>query len=184
MFTPNVVCIGVSLKSWFSTTWSSASFFSSTTTRMPRRSDSSRTSEIPSTRPSRTSSAIFSIIEALLTMYGISSTTMRRLPPRASSTSARARTVSRPRPVRYASRICAEPWMRAAVGKSGPGSFSIRSSSEARGLRASRTSASTVSPMLCGGMFVAMPTAMPDEPFTIRFGSRVGSTSGSVRVLS
>ncbi len=34
--------------------------------------------------------------------------------------------------------------------------------------------------MLCGGMFVAMPTAMPDEPFTSRFGNRVGSTSGSV----
>ena len=28
-------------------------------------------------------------------------------------------------------------------------------------------------------MLVAMPTAMPDEPFTSRFGTRVGSTDGS-----
>ena len=27
---------------------------------------------------------------------------------------------------------------------------------------------------LCGGMFVAMPTAMPDEPLTSRFGKRDG----------
>ena len=34
---------------------------------------------------------------------------------------------------------------------------------------------------LCGGMFVAMPTAMPDEPLTSRFGKRAGRTSGSCR---
>jgi hypothetical protein len=39
----------------------------SITTRMPCRSDSSRMSEMPSMRLSRTSSAIFSIIEALFT---------------------------------------------------------------------------------------------------------------------
>ncbi len=32
---------------------------------------------------------------------------------------------------------------------------------------------------LCGGMFVAMPTAIPDEPLTSRFGKRAGSTVGS-----
>ena len=32
---------------------------------------------------------------------------------------------------------------------------------------------------LCGGMFVAMPTAMPDEPLTSRFGNPDGSTFGS-----
>ena len=30
-------------------------------------------------------------------------------------------------------------------------------------------------------MFVAMPTAMPDEPLTSRFGKRDGSTGGSRR---
>ena len=28
-------------------------------------------------------------------------------------------------------------------------------------------------------MFVAIPTAIPDEPLTSRFGNRAGSTSGS-----
>ena len=32
---------------------------------------------------------------------------------------------------------------------------------------------------LCGGMFVAMPTAMPPEPLTSRFGKRAGRTVGS-----
>ena len=32
---------------------------------------------------------------------------------------------------------------------------------------------------LCGGMLVAMPTAMPAEPLTSRFGNRVGMTVGS-----
>jgi len=76
------------------------------------------------------------------------------------------------------------PQIKAPVGKSGPGSFSMISSRLTRGLRASRISASTVSPKLCGGMFVAMPTAIPDDPLMTRFGMRVGSTIGSVRVLS
>ena len=38
--------------------------------------------------------------------------------------------------------------------------------------------ASQISPRLCGGMLVAMPTAMPDEPLTSRFGSLAGSTDG------
>ena len=33
--------------------------------------------------------------------------------------------------------------------------------------------------MLCGGMLVAMPTAMPDEPLASRFGNAAGSTTGS-----
>ena len=37
----------------------------------------------------------------------------------------------------------------------------------------------TTSRRLCGGMFVAMPTAMPDEPLTTRFGMPAGSTVGS-----
>ena len=41
--------------------------------------------------------------------------------------------------------------------------------------------ASMVSRRLWGGMFVAIPTAMPDEPLTSRFGNRAGSTSGSSR---
>ena len=33
--------------------------------------------------------------------------------------------------------------------------------------------------MLCGGMLVAMPTAMPEEPLASRFGKAAGSTTGS-----
>ena len=43
------------------------------------------------------------------------------------------------------------------------------------------TTASIVSRRLCGGMLVAIPTAIPDEPFTSRFGKRDGRTSGSWR---
>ena len=38
--------------------------------------------------------------------------------------------------------------------------------------------ASMTSPRLCGGMLVAMPTAMPCEPLTSRFGNRAGRTTG------
>ena len=37
---------------------------------------------------------------------------------------------------------------------------------------------------LCGGKFVAMPTAMPLLPLTSRFGTRVGRTSGSCSLSS
>ena len=47
------------------------------------------------------------------------------------------------------------------------------------GRRCRRPSRRSTSPRLCGGMFVAMPTAMPAEPLTSRFGKRAGSTSGS-----
>ena len=69
--------------------------------------------------------------------------------------------------------------MIAPVGKSGPLTCFIRSSTFASGLSISVTIASIVSPRWCGGMFVAMPTAMPAEPLTSRFGKRAGRTSGS-----
>ena len=46
--------------------------------------------------------------------------------------------------------------------------------------RCRRWTAPITSPRLCGGMFVAIPTAIPDEPLTSRFGNRDGSTSGSL----
>jgi len=39
---------------------------------------------------------------------------------------------------------------------------------------------SITSPRLCGGMLVAMPTAMPVPPLMIRFGNADGNTVGSV----
>ncbi len=40
------------------------------------------------------------------------------------------------------------------------------------------------SPRLCGGMLVAMPTAMPPAPLTSRLGKRAGRTCGSSRDAS
>src|SRR5690349_5131024 len=53
--------------------------------------------------------------------------------------------------------------MKAPVGKSGPGSFLMSCPSVASGCLISSIVASITSERLCGGMLVAMPTAMPDE---------------------
>jgi hypothetical protein len=47
------------------------------------------------------------------------------------------------------------------------------------GSSSNATHALTTSRRLCGGMSVAMPTAMPDPPFNKRFGTRAGSIVGS-----
>ena len=52
------------------------------------------------------------------------------------------------------------------------------------GLSTSWMIALTTSRRLCGGMFVAIPTAMPDEPLTTRFGMPAGKTDGSSRESS
>ena len=44
--------------------------------------------------------------------------------------------------------------------------------------------AAMTSPGLCGAMFVAMPTAMPEAPLMRRLGNAAGRTSGWVSVLS
>ena len=74
------------------------------------------------------------------------------------------------------------PTIRPPVGKSGPGISRISSRSFCSrvkvGLPAgaisvcsiTQTTPSITSRMLCGGMLVAMPTAMPVEPLTSRFG--------------
>ena len=148
--------------------------------RMPSLSDSSRSSLMPSSFFSFTSSAIFSISRALLTWYGISVTAIASRPVDSlTSISARARMRTRPRPVRYALMMPAVPLMMPAVGKSGPGMYSIRPSTSMSGESISAIVASTTSDRLCGGMFVAMPTAMPAEPLMSRFGTRVGMTLGS-----
>ena len=69
--------------------------------------------------------------------------------------------------------------MNAPVGKSGPLTCFISLSTEMSGSSIIAMIASATSPRLCGGMFVAMPTAIPDEPLTSRFGKRAGRTDGS-----
>ena len=80
--------------------------------------------------------------------------------------------------------IPSRPWMMPAVGKSGPRTNCVSSVTVARGLAMRWMAASITSPMLWGGMLVAIPTAMPDEPFTSRFGKRAGRTFGSSAVSS
>ena len=78
------------------------------------------------------------------------------------------------------------PMISAPVGKSGPlisrMTASSISSRFASGCASTHSAAAATSRRLCGGIWVAMPTAMPEEPLTSRFGKRLGSTSGS-RVL-
>ena len=71
------------------------------------------------------------------------------------------------------------PITMAPVGKSGPLMWPISSSVVASGLSISSMAASIVSRRLCGGMFVAMPTAMPADPLQSRLGKRLGRTVGS-----
>ena len=53
------------------------------------------------------------------------------------------------------------------------------SSREASGCSRAHITPAATSRRLCGGMLVAMPTAMPADPLTRRFGNRAGRTVGS-----
>ena len=177
MLTPKASCIGVCLKRLFSTLCGCASRFSSMTMRMPWRSDSSRRSAMPSIFLSLTRSAIFSSRAALFTWYGSSVTMIAVRSPRTSSNATCARITIRPRPWAYICRIAStvsHSPVRALrcfskrkivppVGKSGPCTNWHRSSEVRSGLSMRAVIASQISSRLCGGMLVAMPTAMPER---------------------
>ena len=99
MMTPKPVSSGVCLNSLLSTTCGMHVCLSSTTTRMPLRSDSSRRSEISVSFFSRTRSAILATSRDLFTMYGISVMMIRMRPVEVCSMCALPRTLSEPRPV-------------------------------------------------------------------------------------
>jgi hypothetical protein len=104
---------------------------------------------------------------------------MRGFPLLIVSMWARARILMTPRPVVYALRISSVPRMRPAVGKSGPLMTPMSSSMVVSGLSMSISVPLMTSTMLCGGMLVAMPTAMPAVPLTRSCGNFAGSTDGS-----
>ncbi len=137
---------------------------------------------MPPILPSFTSSAIFSARLSGFTWYG-SSVTTRQVRFWISSTETTARMVIEPRPVRYASSMPRRPMISAPVGKSGPvmnvSRLASSSSDEASGWSRYHCTPAATSRRLCGGMLVAMPTAMPLEPLTSRFGNRAGRISGS-----
>ena len=80
IITPNVSCNCVCLYNWLSIMLGLTSLLNSMAILIPSLSDSSLKSVIPSIFLSLTSSAIFSISFALLTMYGSSVTTILFLP--------------------------------------------------------------------------------------------------------
>ncbi len=120
----------------------------------------------------------------MLTWYGISVTTIWVRLPFICSVCALACTRTEPRPVRTASLMPARPTMIPPVGKSGPWMYLRSFSSLSSGFFMSATVASTTSPRLCGGILVAIPTAMPSDPLTSRFGNRAGKTFGSLWLSS
>ena len=97
-----------------------ASLRKTITNLCPKRSfPSSRTSAIPLSFPSLTSSAIRRARLSGFTWYG-SSVITRQVLLLISSISTTERIMIEPRPVRYASSIPLYPTIRAFVGKSGP----------------------------------------------------------------
>ena len=143
---------------------------------------------MPVIRPSFASSAIFWIRLSGFTWNGSSVTTRVVRPLLSSSTSTTARMVMEPRPVRYASWMPRRPTICAAVGKSGPLTRSSRASSSSSSVASKfcrhHCAPAATSRRLCGGILVAIATAMPSEPFTSRFGNRAGSTTGSADLPS
>ena len=95
-----------------------------------------------------------------------------------------------PFPVEYMSKIPSMPWIDAPVGKSGPVICSMYFSIESSGVCnfsspcsiisfTWRLTAPATSVKLCGGIFVAIPTAIPSLPLSSKLGSFAGNTVGS-----
>ena len=189
MITPKVSWSCVCLNNCFNKTLAFTSLRVSIQIRIPLLSDSSRNSVIPSILFSFTKSAIFSIKRALFTMYGSSVTIILCFPFFIGSIFVTARTLILPLPVRYAWSIPLRPRIAAPVGKSGPFTISKSSSisvslSSSTWLSMIFTTPSIVSLKLCGGILVAIPTAIPCAPFTRRFGNLDGRMLGSFSVSS
>ena len=150
------------LYNWFNTTLAFASFLSPIWILTAfSLSDSSLSSDIPSILFSFTRFAIFSINLALFTWYGNDVTIIF------SSISASALTVIFPFPVVYACLIASLPRIIPPVGKSGPLIICINCSSVTLSSSIILIIPFITSVKLCGGIFVAIPTAIPEEPFIL-----------------
>ena len=170
---------------WFNTTCGFASLFSSITIlTLCSLSDSSLISEIPSILFSLAKCAIFSINFALLTWYGSDVTIILCLLFDISSISVSALIIIFPRPVLYVFLIPSVPIIKPPVGKSGPLIIFIKSSSVTSSSSIIFTIPSITSLKLWGGILVAIPTAIPDDPFTKSAGIVAGSTVGSCNLSS
>lgn len=117
-----------------------------------------------------TRSLILAITFSGPTVKGSSVTTRPLRRAVTSSTATVARILNVPRPAVYASLMPFSPTMRPPVGRSGPGTKRISVSMSAPGCLIRWRAAAMTSPRLCGGMLVAMPTAIPETPLTRRLG--------------
>ena len=70
------------------------------------------------------------------------------------------------------------------VGKSGPGICFINSFNLISLFSIRANVPFIISPKLCGGMLVAIPTAIPPAPLTNKLGYWAGNTTGSFSVSS
>ena len=114
----------------------------------------------------------------MLTIKGISLIIRLCLPDLSSSIDVLDLICIIPLPVLYASYIPAFPSIVPPVGKSGPEMSLIKSSIDIFGFFIKLIHPFKTSFKLCGGIFVAIPTAIPEDPFTSKFGIFVGNTSG------
>ena len=94
------------------------------------------------------------------------------------------RIINLPLPVLYASSIPDTPNIIAPVGKSGPFTYCISSFIVISLLSIYAIVAEITSLKLCGGIFDAIPTAIPEPPFTNNCGILVGRTVGSTNLSS
>ena len=100
-------------------------------------------------------------------------------PSPSTSMSTLPRTVTGPLPDSYAVATPPASKISPPVGKSGAGKRRISSCVEACGFLTKSVIAATTSRRLCGGIRVAIPTAIPLLPLTSSSGTRAGSTVGS-----
>ena len=178
MLTPKALSNGVKEYKLLRITSGFCPDLNSITILTPSLSDSSLISDIPSTFLSLASSAIFSTNLALFCWYGISEIIIFDFSLESFSISAFALKTTLPLPVLAASINPEEPFIIPPVGKSGPGIIFINSSISILGFSNKAKLAFIDSVKLWGNMLVAMPTAIPADPFTSKLGILVGSTSG------
>ena len=138
---------------------------------------------MPSSFLSRTSSAMSSTSSRLLTWYGSSVTTICDLFERLLLLDHRARAHDDAAAARLLVVLDAGAAVDEAARREVRALDELAQLADRRasGLSISAMIAAMTSRRLCGGMFVAMPTAMPDEPLTSRFGNAAGRTFGSCR---
>ena len=185
MIVPNESCNCVYLYNLFSTICAFVSLFNSITTlTISSLSDSSLTSDMPSIFLSLANWFIAIIKLALFTWYGNDFIMIFWRFPDISSISASPLIIILPVPVKYASLIPSLPRINPPVGKSGPFTIFNNSSSLTWSSSINLMTAFNISVRLCGGILVAIPTAIPDDPFTNRAGNLVGSTVGSCLIPS